>query len=138
MFDWVLNTPLFPDGYQLRGLYVHIVVPVCFNMQFQDHNLVHDCSFKEFLSFKFKICSIIVTASYNNRVLYKLNTFVKKQYFMVQVEVNWRKKLKPSTDAVLHIFFQKTPLISYAWILFNHIYSIFCDLDLFQTRVDLC
>ena len=67
-------------------------------IQFQDHNAVQDCSFKEFLSLKFKIlffggvpkyfyettiCYIIVFTSYNNPVLYKLSTFIKKQYFMV-------------------------------------------------------
>ena len=46
------------------------------------------------------ICCIIVIASYNNRVLYKLNTFIKSK-----LEVNWRKKLKPLIDAALHIFF---------------------------------
>ena len=47
------------------------------------------------------------------------------------MEVNCRKKLKPLTDAALHIFFYKTPLISFVWILFSHIYYIFCILDLF-------
>ena len=60
---------------------------------------------------------------------------------MVYLEINWRKKLKPLTDASLHIFFLKTPLISYVWILFSCIYSIFCGLDLFRfvlIRVDSC
>ena len=33
MFDWVLNTPLFLEGYYLHGLsslYVRIFVPECF------------------------------------------------------------------------------------------------------------
>ena len=33
MFDWVLNTPLFIDGYYLHGLtslYVRMFVPECF------------------------------------------------------------------------------------------------------------
>ena len=134
MFDWVLNTPLFLDGY-----YLHC----CSRMQFKIVVL------RSFLSFKFiffnpkyfyemAICCIIVITSYSNAVLYKLNAFIKKRYLMVQLEVNWRKRLKPLTDAALHIFFQKTPLISYVWILFSHIYSIFCDLDLFQTRIDSC
>ena len=55
------------------------------------------------------ICCIIVIASYNNAVLYELNTFIKSK-----LEVNWRKK--NLTDAALHIFFKKTPPISYVWI----------------------
>ena len=30
MFDWVLNTPLFLDGYYLHSPYVRIFVPECF------------------------------------------------------------------------------------------------------------
>ena len=70
---------------------------------------------KEFLSFKFNflflfldskyfyemaICCIIVITSYNNAVLYELNTFIKSK-----LEENWRKKLRSLTDAALHIFF---------------------------------
>ena len=134
MFDWVLNTPIFLDGYYLR---------CCSRMQFKIVVLSSFLSFKLFFFnpkcfYEMAICCIIVIKIYNNAVLYKLNAFIRKQYFMVQLEVNWRKRLKPLTDAALHIFFQKTPLISYVWILFSHIYSIFCDLDLFQTRVDSC
>ena len=69
MFDWVLNTPLFPDGYYLHSLSslcVHILVPECFK------NVV---SFKFKIAFSFwtqsifyemVICCIIVTKSYNN------------------------------------------------------------------------
>ena len=67
-----------------------------------------------FLSFKFKIafsfldpkyfyemaiCCIIVVTGYNNAVLYKSNTFISN------LEVNWRKELKPLTVAAVHIFF---------------------------------
>ena len=45
------------------------------------------------------ICCIVIT-SYNNAVLYKLNTFLKSK-----LEVNWRKKLKSLIDAALRIFF---------------------------------
>ena len=58
MFDWVLNTPLFIDGYYLHGLTSSMYICLFQNvskMQFQDHNAVQDYSFKEFLSFKFKI-----------------------------------------------------------------------------------
>ena len=70
MFDWVLNTPVFLDGYYLHGLsslYVHIVALECvknlvsrsrcssrlqfqevFIFQTQNHNVVQNCSFKEF------------------------------------------------------------------------------------------
>ena len=134
MFDWVLNTPIFLDGYYLR---------CCSRMQFKIVVLRSFLSFKFFFFnpkcfYEMAICCIIVIKIYNNAVLYKLNAFIRKQYFMVQLEVNWRKRLKPLTDATLHIFFQKTPLISYVWILFRHIYFTFCDLDLFQTHVDSC
>ena len=72
MVDWVLNTTLFLDGYYLHGLtslyvhiivymYVYIIVPEFSKMQFQDHNVVQDRSFKEFLSFKFKIVFAFLT-----------------------------------------------------------------------------
>ena len=101
MFDWVLNTPLFLDGYFLHGdsgPYVNIVVPECFkNVVSRSH------SFKGFLCFKFNvfffcfcfcffdakyfyemaICCVIVITSCINAVLYKLNAFIKKQCFMV-------------------------------------------------------
>ena len=88
--------------------------------------------------YEMAICYIMVLRSYNNTVLYKINTFIKKQYLMVQLEIDWRRKLKPLIDPAFHIFFQKTPLISYVWILFSHIYSIFCGLDLIQVCVDTC
>ena len=69
---------------------------------------------------------IIVITNYNSAAPYKLNTFIESK-----LEVNWRKKLKSLTDAALHIFFQKAPPLSYVWILFSHIYSIFYDLNLF-------
>ena len=151
MFGWVLNTPLFIDVYYLHALnslYVHMFVPECFKnvvsrsqcssrLQFSGVFIfqIQNCLF--FLDPKYfyeiAICCIIVITSYNNAILYELNTFIKSK-----LKVNWRKKLKPLTDAALHIFFQKTPPISYVWILFSHIYSIFCDLDLFQARVDSC
>ena len=117
-----------------------------------DRDLHHE-RVKEFLSLKFKIvffffnpkyicsscfrilllvlewnflwnsCYIIVTRSYNNTVLYKINTLNKTYVSMI--------KLKPLTDPAFHIFCWKTPLISYFRILFSHIYSIFCGLDLF-------
>ena len=71
-------------------------------------------------------------------MLYKVNTFIKKQYLMVQLEINWRRKLKPLIDPAFHIFFKKAPLIIYVWILFSHIYSIFCGLDLFYACADSC
>ena len=87
MFEWVLNTRLFIDGYYLHGLtslLVHMFVPKCFKNEFQDHNVVQGCSFKEFLSFKFKIAfsfwiqSIFMKwLSYINAVLCKLNIFIK-------------------------------------------------------------
>ena len=57
MFDWVLNMPLFLDGYYLHGLVsMNILLSQnVSNMYFQDNNEVQDCSFREFLSFKFKI-----------------------------------------------------------------------------------
>ena len=149
MFDWVLNTPLFIDGYYLMALLVSMYICLFQNVsktQFQDHNVVQqfsgvfifqiqNCLF--FLDPKYfyeiAICCIIVITSYNNAILYELNTFIKSK-----LKVNWRKKLKPLTDAALLIFFQKAPPISYVWILFSHVYSIFCDLDLFYTRVDSC
>ena len=71
-------------------------------------------------------------------VLYKINTFIKKQQLIVWLEINWRRKIKQFIDPVLHIFFLKTLLISYVWILFSHISYIFCGLDLFKARADLC
>ena len=96
MFEWVLSTPLFLYDHYLHSpssLYVHIVVPEC-------SSRLQDCSFKEFFIFQIHfffffypkyfyemaICCIIGITSYNNAVLYKLNTFMvfkKKQYFMV-------------------------------------------------------
>ena len=92
MFDWVLNIPWFLDGYYLDGLsslYVYIFVNVS-KMQFQDHNVVHDLSFKGVFIFQIQnpllildpkyfyemaICCVIT--SYNNALIYKLNTFIK-------------------------------------------------------------
>ena len=61
------------------------------------------------------------------------------------MEINWRRKRKPLTDPAFHIFFWKTPLINYVWIMFSHIYSIFCGFGLvldscwfMLTRVDSC
>ena len=101
-------------------------------MQFQDYNVAQDCSFTKFLSLKLDIvfflnpknfwpfcfrilllvlkynfscnCCRIVITSYNSVVLYKINTFIKKQDFMVQLEVNWRKIFKPLANAIFHIF----------------------------------
>ena len=151
MFGWVLNTPLFLDGCYLHGLsslYVDNFVPEYFKnvvsrsqcssrLQLQGGFIFQIQNCLSFLDPKYiyemAICCIIVITSYNNVVRYKLNTF-----FLSKLEVNWRKKLKPLTDAALYIFFQKAPLKNYVWILFSHIYSIFCDLELFQTRVDSC
>ena len=36
-----------------------------------------------------------LSRSRNNVVLYKIKIFIKKQYLMVQLEINWRKKLNP-------------------------------------------
>ena len=119
MFDWVLNTPLFIDGYYLMALLVSMYICLFQNVsktQFQDHNVVQqfsgvfifqiqNCLF--FLDPKYfyeiAICCIIAVTSYNNAILYELNTFIKSK-----LKVNWRKKLKPLTDAALPIFFQKT------------------------------
>ena len=145
MFDWNLNTPLFIDGYYLHGLtslYVHMFVPECFKnvvsrsqfsgvFIFQIQNCLFFLDPKYF--YEIAICCIIVITSYNNAILYELNTFIKSK-----LKVNKRKKLKPLPDTALHIFFQKTTPISYVSILFSHVYSIFYDLDLFWTRVDLC
>ena len=101
-------------------LCVHIVVPECFKMLFQDYIVVQDLSLKKFLSLKLiidfsfltqsifgpyrfqnrnfyqmAISYIIVIASYINAAIYKRKTFIKKQYLMVQVKINWRKNLKP-------------------------------------------
>ena len=65
-------------------------------------------------------CYRIVITSYNSTVLYKINTFIKKQDFMAQLEVNWRKIFKPLVNAVFHIFLQKRPR---AWL--RHIHSFF-------------
>ena len=118
MFDWVLNTPLFIDGYYLMALLVSMYICLFQNVsktQFQDHNVVQqfsgvfifqiqNCLF--FLDPKYfyeiAICCIIVITSYNNAILYELNTFIKSK-----LKVNWRKKLKPLTDAAPYIFFLK-------------------------------
>ena len=102
--------------------------------------------------YEMAICYITIFRSYNNTVLYKIKTFKRTQYLMVQLEINWRRKLKLLTDPAFHIFFWKTPLISYVWILFSHIYSIFVVQTYFRlvlilvdsrdglvlTRVDSC
>ena len=169
MFGWVLNTLLPLDGYYLHGLnsfYLHIVVPeyyknVVSRSWFQGVFIfeIQNCFFffdpKYFWSLCFRITLLVleqnlhrVITSYNNAVLYKINTFIKKQYFMVQLEINWRKKLTPWTDAAFHIFFQKAPLISYVWI-FLAIFILFFVIqasfrlvlicvDSFWTRVDSC
>ena len=118
MFGWVLNTPLFIDGYYLHALtslYVYMFVSECFKnvvsksqcssrLQFEGVFIfqIQNCLF--FLDPKYfyemVLCCIIVITSYNNAVLYKLNTFIKRK-----LKVNWRKKLKPLTNAALHIFF---------------------------------
>ena len=82
MFDWVLNTPLFIDGYYLHGLTSSMYICLFQNVS------------------KIAICCIIVITSYNKAILYELNTFIKRK-----LKVNWRKKLKLLTDAALHKFF---------------------------------
>ena len=81
--------------------------------------------------YEMAICCIIVIISYNNVVLYELGTLIKKAILYGIARSKLGEKLKPLTDSVLHIYSEKTPLISYVWILFSHIYSFFCDLDLF-------
>ena len=93
------------DGYYLGGLsircvvfLIHIVVPEHFRNVVSDHNVVQDCSSKDFLPFNFKICffffdpkyfyemvicCIIVTTKYSNAGLYRLNALIKNLYFMV-------------------------------------------------------
>ena len=68
-FDWVLNTPLFLDGYDLHGLISLLVFFYHSNSIFFDTKHFYEMA----------ICYIIVITSYNSTVLYKLN----KQYFMV-------------------------------------------------------
>ena len=85
---------------------------------------------------------------YNNTILHKINTYTKKQYLMVQLKINWRRKLNSLINLAFCIFFQKSPLVSYVWVLFSHIYSIFAvqtcfrlvlhRVDSCRTRVDLC
>ena len=66
-------------------------------------------------------CCRIVITSYNSIVLYKINTFIKKQDFMVQVEVNCRKIFKPLANVVFHIFLQKGPRI---WLMHIHCFFV--------------
>ena len=101
-------------------------------MQFQDYNVAQDCSFTKFLSLKLDIIFFFKPKEFlalvfqdsvtgfriqlfmqllqnryyklNSVVLYKINTFIKKQDFMVQLEVNWRKIFKPLANAIFHIF----------------------------------
>ena len=66
MFDWVLNTSLFIDGYCYMALLISMYICLFQNvskMEFQDHNAVQDYSFKELLSFKFKIAFSFWTQS---------------------------------------------------------------------------
>ena len=41
----------------------------------------------------------------HNAVIYKTNNFAKRQFLMLQLEENWRKKLKQLIDAVFVIQF---------------------------------
>ena len=135
MFDRVLHTPLPLDSYfnnnyesqqSLSTYCCSRMFEICsFKIAMQLKivvlTLLHDggpyhvessslvCSVnmervKEFLSL---ICYIIVSRSYNNTVFYKINTCIKKQCLIVQLEINWRRKLKPLTDPVFHMFFTK-------------------------------
>ena len=115
MFDWVLNTSLFIDGYYLHGLtslYVHLFVSECLKnvasrsqcssrllfIIFQIQNCLFFLYPKYF--YEIAVCCIIVITSCNNAILDELNNFIKSK-----LKVNWRKKLKPLTDAGPHIFF---------------------------------
>ena len=71
-------------------------IPRVFDFQIQ--NCLFFLDLKYF--YEMAIRWIIVITSYNNAVLYKLNTLIKSK-----LKVNWRKKLKPLADAALHISF---------------------------------
>ena len=117
MFDWFLDTHLFLNSYYLHGLsssmYIFLFQNVS-KMWFQDHKVVlrsfYLSNSKSPFSFwtqgfllndyLLHFCYLLVIRSYNNPMLSKFNTFIKSK-----LEVNWRKKLKPLTDAALPIFF---------------------------------
>ena len=146
MLDWVLNTPLTLECYYLHGLSRSMYILLLKNvskMQLQDCNIVEDQGFNYFrmevsIIQKPVICSfqplIIITKS----SILGVAVVLDPPLLMVQLEINWRGKLKLLTDPALYLFFQKIPLISYVWILFSHIYSVFCGLELFQARDDSC
>ena len=69
MFDWILNTPLFLDGY-----YLHCFSSLLVAFYLSNSNFFFDPKHL----YEMAICCIIVITSYNNAVLYKLNTFIKK------------------------------------------------------------
>ena len=71
-------------------------VPRVFSFQIQNCRLFLDL--KHF--YEMTICCIIVITTYNNAVLYKLNTLINSK-----LKENWIKRLKPLVDAALHIFF---------------------------------
>ena len=76
---------------------------------FQIQNCLFFLDSKYFYEMAF--CWRVVITSYNNAVLYKLNTIIKSK-----LKVNWRKALKPLADAALHIFFLKTPPIRLGFV----------------------
>ena len=92
MLDWVLNTPLFIDGYYLHALtnpYIHMFVPECSKSFYLSNSKL------PFL-FGLKVFFLQVTIT-----RYFINYYPYKK----EIGINWRKKFKPLADAALHIFF---------------------------------
>ena len=105
MFDWVLNMPLFIDGYYLHGLtslYVHMFVPECFKNVVSRSQCSSRLQFSGVFIFQIQNCLFFSDPKYfyEIAICYELNTFIKSK-----LKVNWRKNLKPLADAALHVFF---------------------------------
>ena len=100
VFKWILNFPLSLDGYCLHGLnslFVLIVVPECFKnliemQQFQEYDVVQDCSFKKILSLKFTIAFLFLTQIifiivFQNSIFgFKIELFMKSLSVFLRIQ----------------------------------------------------
>ena len=100
VFKWILNLSLSLDGYCLHGLnslFVLIVVPECFKnliemQQFQEYDVVQDCSFKKILSLKFTIAFLFLTQIifiivFQNSIFgFKIERFMKSLSVFLRIQ----------------------------------------------------